>query len=234
MKMPNAASSDQKYRSWPWPNGCSRSAGRSACRSEVSRNTWSSVSAAEWAASASMALDPLRIPATSLTRPTSRFAAPAMMTVRRVASCPLRLFIGHSLPGSATSNPGRPAAGNWPAARAHVAGCVLVLRAASAWIVAVAAAELLHPAGGVDHAGLAGVERVARGRDLHVNNGVRVAVFPLDRVAARQRGLRKKHEIRGAVPEDNRMIVGMNAWLHDQPPCSRGMRLQRALGAGCS
>src|SRR5437763_1660268 len=35
MKMPNAASSDQKYRSWPCPNGWSSSAGRSALCSDV-------------------------------------------------------------------------------------------------------------------------------------------------------------------------------------------------------
>ena len=90
MKMPNAASSDQKYRSWPCPNGCSSSAGRSASCSDVSRNSWSSVSAAECAASASMALEPLRIPATSLTTPTRTLAAPATMTVRRVSCCGLR------------------------------------------------------------------------------------------------------------------------------------------------
>ena len=52
------------------------------------------MSAAEWAASASMALDPLMIPAASLARPTTMFATPAMITVRRVALCSLRLFIG--------------------------------------------------------------------------------------------------------------------------------------------
>jgi transglutaminase-like putative cysteine protease len=101
---------------------------------------------------------------------------------------------------------------------------VMALLAAPAGVVAVAAAELLHPARGVDHARLAGVERVARRRDLHVDDGVGVAVFPLDRVAARQRGLRENREIRRAVPEDDGVVVGMNAWLHDQPPCSRGMR----------
>ena len=47
MKIPNAASSDQKYRSWPYPNGCLASAGRAPRRSDASRNTWLSVSAAE-------------------------------------------------------------------------------------------------------------------------------------------------------------------------------------------
>jgi hypothetical protein len=39
-----------------------------------------------------MALDPLMIPAASLARPTTTFATPATITVRRVALCPLRLF----------------------------------------------------------------------------------------------------------------------------------------------
>src|SRR5438045_810708 len=51
-----------------------------------------------------MALDPLRIPAASLARPTTMFATPAMITVRRVALCPLRLFTEDTLPESAASN----------------------------------------------------------------------------------------------------------------------------------
>ena len=54
-------------------------------RSEVHRNTWLSVSATECAASASMALEPTRIPAASLISPTKMFAAPAISTVRPVA-----------------------------------------------------------------------------------------------------------------------------------------------------
>jgi hypothetical protein len=42
------------------------------------------VSAAEWAASASIALEPTMIPAASLIAPTKMFAAPAMSTVPRV------------------------------------------------------------------------------------------------------------------------------------------------------
>jgi hypothetical protein len=68
--------------------------------------------------------------------------------------------------------------------------------AAAALVVPVALAEPLDPAGGVDHARLAGVERVARGRDLHVDDGIGVAVFPLDRAVARQRGLREEGEVR--------------------------------------
>src|SRR6478672_3849252 len=51
-----------------------------------------------------MALDPLRIPAASLARPTTMFATPAMITVRRVALCPLRLFTEDNLPERAASN----------------------------------------------------------------------------------------------------------------------------------
>jgi Domain of unknown function (DUF4118) len=68
--------------------------------------------------------------------------------------------------------------------------------AAAALVVPVTLAEPLDPAGRVDHARLAGVERVARGRDLHVDDGIGVAVFPLDRAVARQRGLREEREVR--------------------------------------
>jgi hypothetical protein len=95
--MPNAASSDQKYRSCPWPNGWSRLAGRLDWRSDSNRKSWSRVSATECADSASMALDPLRIPAASLATPTRKFAAAATMTVRRVASDPLRRFTAPQL-----------------------------------------------------------------------------------------------------------------------------------------
>jgi hypothetical protein len=67
---------------------------------------------------------------------------------------------------------------------------------AAALVVAVTLAEPLDPAGRVDHAGLAGVERVARGRDLHVDDRIGVAVFPFDRAVAGQRGLREEREVR--------------------------------------
>lgn len=104
--MPKAASNDQKYLSWPCPNGWSRLAGRSPLRNDTSRNTWSSVSAAECADSASIALDPLMMPATSLTRPTRTFATPATMTVRRVAADLLRFVTAVRL---APVCPGKPA-----------------------------------------------------------------------------------------------------------------------------
>jgi Domain of unknown function (DUF4118) len=68
--------------------------------------------------------------------------------------------------------------------------------AAAALVVPVTLAEPLDPAGRVDHARLAGVERVARGRDLHVDDGIGIAVRPLDRLVALQRGLREEREVR--------------------------------------
>jgi hypothetical protein len=79
---------------------------------------------------------------------------------------------------------------------ARVLAALLGAVAAAARVVPVTLAEPLDPAGRVDHAGLAGVERVARGRDLHVDDGIGVAVFPLDRPVARQRGLREEREVR--------------------------------------
>src|ERR1035438_1303799 len=115
MKMPNAASSDQKYRSCPYPNGCSSSAGRMPSRSEVNRKTWLRVSANEWAASASMALEPVRIPATSLAIMTMMLAPPAISTVRVVDSrdsacrcvrvCPA-LDVTNCLPGARCQSSG--------------------------------------------------------------------------------------------------------------------------------
>jgi hypothetical protein len=64
------------------------SAGCSPRRREARRNAWLRVSATECAASASMALEPTRIPAPSLITPTNRFAAPAMRAVRRAEECP--------------------------------------------------------------------------------------------------------------------------------------------------
>jgi hypothetical protein len=45
-------------------------------------------------------------------------------------------------------------------------------------VVAIPAAELLHPAGRVEDARLPGVERVARRRDLDVDYGIGTAVPP--------------------------------------------------------
>ena len=55
---------------------------------EVSRNTWFKVSATECAASASMALEPVRMPATTLMTATTMLAAPAIITVRLVSPDP--------------------------------------------------------------------------------------------------------------------------------------------------
>src|SRR5215469_18704509 len=82
-------------------------------------------------------------------------------------------------------------------------------------LVAVAAAELLHPPGGVEDARLPGVERVAHRRDLDVDDGIGAAVLPGDRALARGSRPGEEGEVRGAVAENDRMIVRMDSLLHD-------------------
>ena len=67
--------------------GARRRAGARPTASEKSRKTWFIVSAIEWAASASMADDPVTRPATSLATAIDALAASAMSTVRRAAGC---------------------------------------------------------------------------------------------------------------------------------------------------
>src|SRR5919197_4595540 len=84
-KMNTAASSAQKKRSLPCPKGWSSSGGRSPSCSETSRNTWFMVSAREWAASASIAVEPPISPAASLAAAIDRLAANATQMVRRLS-----------------------------------------------------------------------------------------------------------------------------------------------------
>src|ERR1700722_19097710 len=95
---------------------------------------------------------------------------------------------------------------------------------------AVAAAELLHPSGGVEHARLAGVERVAGRRDLDVYDGVGVAVLPLDRAVADGRRPGEESEVRGTVAEHDRVVVRVDPLLHDYRS-SRNSTCRRATGS---
>src|SRR2546421_8939622 len=79
--MPTAASSDQKYRSLPCPNGCRRSAGRRDRRSAVSSSTSVTESPTEWAASDSSAADPVSSPASALSTAMPTLTASATRTV---------------------------------------------------------------------------------------------------------------------------------------------------------
>src|SRR5215207_1821002 len=85
-KIPTAASSDQKNRSLPYPNGWVSSAGCRLSRSETSRKSWFVVSATECAPSASIALEPLSSPAVILATAIPRFAASATSTVPVLSS----------------------------------------------------------------------------------------------------------------------------------------------------
>src|SRR5262249_38887314 len=86
---------------------------------------------------------------------------------------------------------------------------------APAGVVAVPAAELLHPAGRVEDARLPGVERVARRRDLDVDDGIGTAVLSGAGALAGGSGPGEEGEVRCAVAEDVRMIVRVDSLLHD-------------------
>src|SRR3954469_5993157 len=79
--MKTAAMNDQKKRSLPWPNGWVASGLRSERFREASSRSWLVVSATECAASAIIALEPLKAPPTPLATAIPAFAASAMYTV---------------------------------------------------------------------------------------------------------------------------------------------------------
>src|SRR6266571_5237775 len=83
--MPTAASSDQKYRSLPCPNGCSLSAGRLDRRSAVSSSTSVTESPTECAASDSSAADPVNRPASAFSTAMPTLTASASTTVRTLS-----------------------------------------------------------------------------------------------------------------------------------------------------
>ena len=74
--------------------------------------------------------------------------------------------------------------------------------------------ELLDPAGGIDVFHLAGEERVRGGRDFHLNQGIRLAVFPLDRFLGSDRGAGEELNARRGVQEDDGVVIGMNVFFH--------------------
>src|SRR6476619_5172095 len=84
--MPTAASSDQKYRSRPYPNGCRSSATLVLRLTATSSSTWFVVSASECTASESMAADPLSRPAIALAIAMPRLAIIATTTVSVLSS----------------------------------------------------------------------------------------------------------------------------------------------------
>src|SRR5215472_12484217 len=73
-------------------------------------------------------------------------------------------------------------------------------------VVAIPAAELLHPAGRVEDVRLPGVERVARRRDLDVDDGIGTAVLPGEGSLAGRRRPGEEGEVRrgrGKRPDDS-------------------------------
>src|SRR5579859_7696271 len=80
---------------------------------------------------------------------------------------------------------------------------------------AVPAAELLHPPGCVEDARLPGVERVARRRDLDVDDRIGIAVLPADGALAARRRPGQEGKVRRAVAEDDRVVIRVDSLLHD-------------------
>src|ERR1700722_912561 len=98
---------------------------------------------------------------------------------------------------------------------ARIAGLTSYLRSSGALgVVAIAAAELLHPPGRVEDARLPGVERVARRGDLDVDDGIGPAILPGNGALAGCGRPGEEREVRRAVAEDDRMIVRVDCLLH--------------------
>src|ERR1700726_3156465 len=99
--------------------------------------------------------------------------------------------------------------------RPVLAGLTSYLRSSGALrVVAIPAAELLHPPGRVEDARLPGVERVAGRRDLDVDDGIGPAVLAGDGALAGCGRPGEEGEVRRAVTEDDRMIVRVDCLLH--------------------
>src|SRR3712207_5885670 len=88
--------------------------------------------------------------------------------------------------------------------------------AAGAGAGAVALIELLDPAGGVEHALVAGPERVRGGADLDRDHGQRLAV-QLDRPVRGDRRPRPEGRPGRGVLEDDGAVLGVDAVLHGGP-----------------
>src|SRR5215468_2773891 len=98
----------------------------------------------------------------------------------------------------------------------HIAGGTSDLRSSGALgVVAIPAAELLHPACRVQDARLPGVERVARRRDLDVDDGIGTAVLPGDSSLAGGSRPGEEGEVRRPVAENDQMVVGVDSLLHN-------------------
>src|SRR5699024_7673576 len=126
---------------------------------------------------------------------------------------------GHARQARARPRPAAPDA-DCPAHRSVCGAVRAVLRASEGRLLSagaetdsalaealVAVLELLHAAGGVEDALLAGVERVRSGRDLDVDHRVGVAVFPLDGLLARGGGAGEELGAGGQIVEHDRGVL---------------------------
>ena len=96
-----------------------------------------------------------------------------------------------------------------------IAGAGMLVAFVSSITALPAMLKLLHPPGGVEDARLPGVERVARRRDLDVDDGIGVAVLPGDGAFAGRSRPGEEGVVRRAVAENDRMVVRVDSLLHD-------------------
>src|SRR5690349_18883985 len=82
------------------------------------------------------------------------------------------------------------------------------------FVAPVALAEALHPAGGVQHALVAGPERVRGGGDVDDHQGVAATVGPLDRLVAGHGRPGLVRRTAGGVAEDDLAVLGVDALAH--------------------
>src|SRR4029079_2841957 len=75
-------------------------------------------------------------------------------------------------------------------------------------------AELVHAAAGVHQLLLAGVEGVRSRGDFDLDQGVFLAVFPLDGLFAGQRRAGEEDEVRSDVLENDFVVLGMDVGSH--------------------
>src|SRR5690625_3484188 len=97
----------------------------------------------------------------------------------------------------------------------------------------VAVPELLHTAGGVEDALLARVERVRCRRDLDVDDGVGVAVLPLEGLLARRGRPGEELGAGSEVIEDDRAVLRVDVLLHSESFAVNSDQAPGAARAAC-
>ena len=91
-------------------------------------------------------------------------------------------------------------------------------------LLGVALLEAIDAATGVQRLVLAGVKRVRRTGNFHLDEGVLVSVFPLDGFLAAHRRPGQDREVGRDVLENHVFVFGMDAGFHDYVPVNTEAR----------